>query len=285
MIEVSSSDDDADKSQREFIPVYSNGTDVVGSVDIFIPDGNPSLDYDEISVYLVGHVFSSQVDHDEVFLSHKIPIKSEPGTLDMSTSYEFKFSNPVMELDSYYGSLFQCRYFIRALVLRAGKLFGSNIKRDQDFFVMNIQKLVNVQPVTMQVGVDECLHIKFEYDNVNVPLHGCLEGKVTVLQNNLKITSMQIQLIRREMIRTTEQHRPEVLNTVILGKYEIMDGLPADEEVIPVRMFFQRFKDVTNTQIHANHSVRYYVNLGLIDKDGRRYFKTCEVHLHRTKLH
>ena len=96
---------------------------------------------------------------------------------------------------------------------------------------------------------------------------------------------MQIQLIRREMLRTAEHHRPEVLNTVILGKYEIMDGLPADDEVIPVRMFFQRFKDVTNTQIHANHSVRYYANLGLIDSDGRRYFKTCEVHLYRTKVH
>jgi len=283
LIEKPSKEEDIEQD-RQFIPVYSNGSDVEGHIEIHIPNGIPSLDYAEISVYLVGHVVAAQLDHDEVFLSHKLTIKSMPGTLTESTSFDYKFKAPDMELDSYYGHLFQCRYFIRALVHRTGKMFGSNIKTDHDFCVMNLQKVVQKQPVTMQVGVDDCLHIRFDYNNVNIPMEGCLEGKVTVLQNNLKITSMQIQLIRREMIRTAEIHRPEVLNTVILGKYEIMDGLPGDEEVIPIRMFFQRFKDVTNTQIHANHSVRYYANLGLIDADGRRYFKTCEVHLFRTKI-
>ena len=95
---------------------------------------------------------------------------------------------------------------------------------------------------------------------------------------------MQIQLIRREMIKCAERHKPEVINTLVLGKYEIMDGFPGDGEEIPVRMFIQRFKQVTNTKICEFFSVRYYVNLGLLDIDGRRYFKTCEVNLFRTKI-
>ena len=95
---------------------------------------------------------------------------------------------------------------------------------------------------------------------------------------------MQIQLIRREMVRTAEEHKPEVINTSVLGKFEIMDGFPGDGEEIPIRMFMQRFKPVTNTQISDYFSVRYYVNLGLIDSDGRRYFKTAEVNLFRTKI-
>lgn len=280
----STSDDDDPELDRgqEFIPVYSNGSDITGTLDVLLSPDSAPFDYEEIAVYLVGHVIASQVDHDQVFLSHKVTLEPKPGTLTRNASFDFKFPNPRLTLDSYYGTMFQCRYFIRAILNRS-KILQSNVKNDHDFAVMNIQRLRPKKPVTMQVGVDDCLHIKFEYDNINIAVDGALEGRVIVLSNTLKITSMQIQLIRREMVRTAEHHRPEVLNTVILGKYEIMDGLPGDGEEIPIRMFMQRFKHVTNTQISAHHSVRYYVNLGLIDKDGRRYFKTCEITLFRTK--
>lgn len=280
----SSSDDDDPELDRgqEFIPVYSNGSDIAGTLDVLLAADSAPFDYEEIAVYLVGHVLAAQVDHDQVFLSHKVTLEPKPGSLTKNASFDFKFPNPSLTLDSYYGTMFQCRYFIRAILNRS-KLLQSNIKNDHDFAVMNIQQLRPKKPITMQVGVDDCLHIKFEYDNINLPVEGALEGRVKVLSNTLKITSMQIQLIRREMVRTAEHHRPEVLNTVILGKFEIMDGLPGDGEEIPIRMFLQRFKNVTASILCSHHSVRYYVNLGLIDKDGRRYFKTCEINLFRTK--
>ena len=110
MIEIPSSDEDSEHNNSVFIPVYSNGKDVSGHLDVFIPDGVPSLDYEEISVFLVGHVLAAPLDHDEVFLSHKITIKSSPGVITESSSFEFTFKNPSMDIDSYYGSLFQCRY-------------------------------------------------------------------------------------------------------------------------------------------------------------------------------
>jgi len=267
----------------EHVPVYQNGADITGTLDVLLPADCAPFDYEEIAVYLVGHVIASQVDHDQVFLSHKVTLEKKPGSLTRNASYEFKFPNPSLTHDSYYGVMFQCRYFIRAILNRS-KILQSNVKNDHDFAVMNIQRLRPKKPIMMQVGVDDCLHIKFEYDNINIAVDAALEGRVKVLSNTLKIMSMQIQLIRREMVRTAEHHRPEVLNTAILGKYEIMDGLPGDGEEIPIRMFMGRFDNITNTQIAAHHSVRYYVNLGLIDKDGRRYFKTCEITLFRTKI-
>ena len=56
---------------------------------------------------------------------------------------------------------------------------------------------------------------------------------------------MQIQLIRREMVRTSEMSKPEVINTTVLGKFEIMDGFPGDGEEIPIRIFIQRFQPIT----------------------------------------
>eukprot|EP00483_Globobulimina_turgida_P001441 UN01443 len=273
-----------DKAQEnEFIPVYSDGCAVSGHLDIILPDNCMEFEYDEIAIYLVGHVICPEIDEDSVFLSHKISLHKKSGILTQNTEFDWRFAHPSLKLDSHYGSLFKCRYFIRAIINRP-KIFQANIKLDHDFMVMNVVKLNTKKTIAMQVGVDDCLHIKFEYDNVNISTNGCLKGHVKVLSNSLKITTMQIQLVRRGTINTADRHRPQVINTSVLGKFEVMDGLPGDGEEIPVRMFLQRFKGVTNTQITDHFSVRFYANLGLIDKDGRRYFKTCELILFRTKM-
>lgn len=282
LIEIPSNDDDKNK-KNEFVPVYQNGANVSGHVDIILPDGFHAYEYDEIAVYLVGHVLCDDIDQDKVFLSHKITLQSKPGKLTRNIEYNFKFNKPKLRYNSFYGSLFKCRYFVRAIINRS-KLFQSNIKKDQDLMVCNLNNLPPSKPLTMQVGVDNCLHIKFKYDNINISTHGYLSGHVKILSNTLKISSMQIQLIRREMIKTIEINKPEVISTNILGKFEIMDGFPGDGEEIPIRMFLQRFAPITCTQINNDFSVRYYANLGLIDCDGRRYFKTAEIQLFRTKI-
>ena len=66
-----------------------------------------------------------------------------------------------------------------------------------------------------------------------------------------------------------------------------MDGEPSDDEYIPIRMYLNKFKQVGPTMATKFFDIKYYVNLGLIDKDGRRYFKTVEVKLwsREPKLH
>ena len=58
-----------------------------------------------------------------------------------------------------------------------------------------------------------------------------------------------------------------------------MDGEPSDGEYVPVRMYLSKFKQTGPTMSTKFFDVKYYVNLGLIDKDGRRYFKTVELML------
>ena len=65
-----------------------------------------------------------------------------------------------------------------------------------------------------------------------------------------------------------------------MGKFELMDGAPSNDEYIPLRLFLRKFKYVGATITKNRYfTVRYYANLGLIDKDGRRYFKTIELTL------
>lgn len=57
-------------------------------------------------------------------------------------------------------------------------------------------------------------------------------------------------------------------------RYEIMDGAPVKGESIPIRVFLAGY-DVTPTMrdINKKFSVRYYLNLVLVDEEDRRYFK------------
>lgn len=61
-----------------------------------------------------------------------------------------------------------------------------------------------------------------------------------------------------------------------------MDGAPVRGESIPVRLFLGGF-DLTPSyrNVHNKFSVKYYLNLVLIDEDDRRYFKQQEVTLWR----
>lgn len=123
-------------------------------------------------------------------------------------------------------------------------------------------------------------------------------GKIYFLLVRIKIKHMEIDIIKRETTGTG----PSVYHeNDTIAKYEIMDGAPvrgkahvcmvghfAPEasflnrlqrvfipgESIPIRLFLAGY-DLTPTMrdINKKFSVRYYLNLVLIDEEERRYFK------------
>ncbi|MGH0128978.1 UNVERIFIED_CONTAM: hypothetical protein FKN15_063703 [Acipenser sinensis] len=70
--------------------------------------------------------------------------------------------------------------------------------------------------------------------------------------------------------------------TETIAKYEIMDGAPVKGESIPIRLFLAGY-DLTPTMrdVNKKFSVRYFLNLVLVDEEDRRYFKQQEIVLWR----
>lgn len=75
-------------------------------------------------------------------------------------------------------------------------------------------------------------------------------------------------------------------DTDTVAKFEVMDGAPVRGECIPIRMFLAAYPALTPTYRSVNNkfSVKYYVNLVLVDEEDRRYFKQSEIHLRRASL-
>jgi len=92
---------------------------------------------------------------------------------------------------------------------------------------------------------------------------------------------MELALIKRESTGTG----PNVYNeSETITKYEVMDGSPVKGESIPIRLFLSGF-DLTPTykNIHNKFSVKYFLNLVLVDEEDRRYFKQTDINLWRKK--
>ena len=61
-----------------------------------------------------------------------------------------------------------------------------------------------------------------------------------------------------------------------------MDGAPVRGESIPIRLFLGGFELApTMREVSKKFSVRYFLNLVLVDEEDRRYFKQQEITLWR----
>lgn len=53
-------------------------------------------------------------------------------------------------------------------------------------------------PIKMEVGIEDCLHIEFEYNKSKYHLKDVIVGKIYFLLVRIKIKHMEIAIIKRE---------------------------------------------------------------------------------------
>jgi vacuolar protein sorting-associated protein 26 len=133
----------------------------------------------------------------------------------------------------------------------------------------------------MEVGIEDCLHIEFEYNKSKYHLKDAIVGKIYFLLVRIKIKYMELSIIKRET-SGTGQNTYNDSDTIV--KYEIMDGAPVKGESIPIRLFLGAYASSltpTMRDIQRKFSVKYFLNLVLVDEEERRYFKQQEITLWR----
>lgn len=198
------------------------------------------------------------------------------------------------------------KYFVRVEVQRQ---WLPPITQEHEVLVQirGVEPSVN-EPIKMEVGIEDCLHIEFEYEKRCYHLHDVICGKINFLLVRIKIKHMELAVIRREtsgegvalsaamasstggaggMASSNSDMQNIVTETQTLLKYEIMDGAPVKGELIPVRLYLKGIPADTTPTYHAENnrfSVRYFLNLVLVDEEDRRYFKQQEIVLWRKDI-
>ncbi|KAF6161680.1 hypothetical protein GIB67_024028 [Kingdonia uniflora] len=200
-----------------------------------------------------------------------------PGDIYERKTYPFEFSTVEMPYESYNGVNVRLRYILKVTISRN---YVSNIVESQDFVVRNYTPLPSINnSIKMEVGIEDCLHIEFEYNKSKYHLKDVIIGKIYFLLVRIKIKNMELEIRRRE---STGSGTNTYVETETLAKFELMDGAPVRGESIPIRLFLSPY-ELTPTYRNTNNkfNVKYYLNLVLVDEEDRRYFKQQEITVYR----
>lgn len=122
-----------------------------------------------------------------------------PGELQHPQTFPFNFKNVEKQYESYNGINVKLRYFVRVTVSRR----MADVIREKDIWVYSYRMPPeNNTPIKMDVGIEDCLHIEFEYSKSKYHLKDVIVGRIYFLLVRLKIKHMELSIIRRETTGT-----------------------------------------------------------------------------------
>jgi vacuolar protein sorting-associated protein 26 len=267
------------KGERGYI--YTDGEDVSGSAVVSVRPGK-KLEHQGIKVELIGQVDMIN-DKSKSYDFFSITKDLEPpGALYESKQYKWKFGAVDKQNETYSGINVRLRYFVRLTVV---KNYGMNVTKEVDFVVQNLYPNPEINnTIKMEVGIEDCLHIEFEYDKQKYHMKDVIVGKVYFLLVRIKIKHMELNVIRRESTGASSGDK-QITDNDTLTKFEIMDGTPVRDQCIPVRLYLSGFElTPTYKNVQNKFSTKYFLNLVLVDEEDRRYFKQQEIFLWRKKI-
>lgn len=259
--------------------VYSNGEDIAGTCAVNVKPGS-TCTHLGLKVEFLGQVeMLSDRSKTHTFFSMEKNLQP-PGLLSSQQQFTWRFARVDMDHESYYGKNVHVRYFVRVVLQRkAGS--GGNVSKEVDFVVQNPRTPADseiMNPIKMEVGIEEMLRIEFEFDKCMYHMRDVLVGKVYFMLVRIKIKKMELKLVRRETVGSGGSQQME---NETLTEFEIMDGAPVKDECIPVRLYLTGL-ELTPTYSNVHHvSVKYFLNLVLIDEEDRKYFKKQEFTIYR----
>lgn len=151
----------ADKSKQ--IPLFKEDEGVKGSLTVTLPDGGKRLEHTGVKIEMIG-VIEMPHERQSMYEFTSLVRELEPsGAIEVSEKvYAFDFSSVEKPHESYYGRSVRLRYYLRATISRS---YASNVVLEQDLWV----QILGTPPpmnntIKMEVGIEDCLHIEFEYD-------------------------------------------------------------------------------------------------------------------------
>lgn len=257
------------------LPAFGPMEDVSGTV--FLKVGKRGkVEFTGIKLELLGkiEIKGRPTEGDFVYLAREL---AYPGTITADSSYPFSFPRCEKPFDSYYGSFAKVRYFLRVCVTRN---YRKNLISELEFAVASPSfPPEDCKNLRLEVGIEQLLHIDFEFLSSHFVLTECIIGKIFFLMVRLPIRRMDIIIKRRETLFSGTDSQIE---TQVMGKYEVMDGEPRRGECVPVRIFLSSFP-LSPTLPDVNHrfSVQYFLCLEVTDDTNRKFFKQAEITLYR----
>ncbi|VDM67410.1 unnamed protein product, partial [Strongylus vulgaris] len=249
--------------------LFYDGETISGTVNVALKKANQKLEHQGIRIEFIGQIVTSipEVYYDRGNQQDFISLTKDlarPGELTQNSSFHFEFHNVEKPYESYMGINVKLRLALSFFSFFSPLLF---------LVIFTFTNILAKLSATLQIlpqKMDLIVHTLSSYPDADVNLKMDV-SKIYFVLVRIKIKHMEITIIKSETVGSGPNAAKE---TDPVAKFEIMDGAPVRGESIPIRLFLAGH-DLAPTMrdVSKKFSVRYLLNLVLVDEEDRRYFK------------
>ncbi|KAG9393134.1 Vacuolar Protein Sorting 26 (VPS26) [Carpediemonas membranifera] len=264
------------KNKMVEIPVFQDKEAIQGTLKM---TPKRQIDHHGLLVELIGVVeFTNQTKQDTEILRVKQTLL-EPGSMAEEVTVPFKIESEEISFETYNGANVGLHYYVRF------SLYKTPTKSTPWSFSEEVAIHIPRPPplsdpaIKDDVGVEDTVHIDFEYNKTKYHLDDVIMGKIFFILCRVQLRSVELMVVRRESYNVNNDVHNDT-QTVL--KYELVDGSPVRGETVPIRLFLKgRGLTPTYTNVNNKFSVRYFLILSMIDESEHRCYNQQEIFLYR----
>ena len=190
----------------------------------------------------------------------------------------FEFSLPIT-YESYMGKRVKLIYFVECTIKKTlNNIVAKEIVSvSPNYFLKPIPPQ---RPIHLEVGIEDVLHLELSCKKNTFHLNDCIVGLLSFILVRIKIKTIELQILKKEAVGSFSTSNAFEQQTV--ASYQVVDGPISKGDIVPIRCFLAGLQcSPTYKDIEKRISIRYFLNLVLVDEENRRYFKQQEIDLYR----
>jgi vacuolar protein sorting-associated protein 26 len=181
-----------------------NDTDTISGKVLIELNKNKNFEHSGVRIELIGVIENYR---DKKLTSRFIALTRDlepPGKLDNEiTQLEFEFANVDKQFESYRGKHVGVRYFFLTTLNSSYK----NLINEYEIVIVKPKSKVEYEkeiqtqpPLSMEVGIEDWLHVYFQVNKAKYFLRDIVLGEVVFKKVSMRLQSMELQIIKRETI-------------------------------------------------------------------------------------
>jgi len=254
--------------------LYMDKDTISGEVSFDLKEFNiESFEHNGIAIELIGTFISSDGTLTE--LIHLQKELDSPRSLTKNVSFGFSFKEVNLPYESFKGKLGEVKYMLKASITKP--FLNTKSYEEQKFIVVSAENNNIINPsIKADVVFSNFLNLEISFFQTNFNLIEAVCGSVRIGECNLQLTAIELLLLRKENHIGIKNYEEEI------SKFQIVEGCPEPNDIIPFRMFLSHYElSPTYKLINNVYSVQYYIKLVCVDRDNKNYSYLQEIILNR----
>ena len=288
------------KTRLFLYPTYFDNDKITGTIQLKL-NNNKSILIESLSIYLIG-VLQNQKSNIYENIFEDIVIISPKGTpqiiINEISNFNFEFEPKRKPYETYIGQSNQIKYFLNVVadIVIEGK--SSKIENKLDICCLKpaskkicdeiyLNKDIN-KALKVNIGVENVIHINIELLKTKYCLDDVITGKIKIVKSKIQLNSINLVIKREEKINIGEINLADCQD---LAKYELLEGLPEENDIIYFRYYLNGVKNLTPSYNNIDEKdktkkfeVRHFLSFEFNDNNGYQFFKNIEFEIIRMNL-